>query len=111
MVEWSRDRYGGFESVIFGMEKWVWSRCKATLQLFDLNWQYKDFEYGGWLHGVTFGKVGIGAIVIEFLFYGPRDGVTFYGRIHLNVLMDTIGIDHSPIWMNISFKHQDDSTS
>jgi hypothetical protein len=48
MVEWDGDRGGGVGYVINGSEKQAWSKCKASLQLFDPNWGKKGVDYGGW---------------------------------------------------------------
>lgn len=37
MVEWEGYRGGGAGTVVSGLEKLAWLRCKATLQLFSLH--------------------------------------------------------------------------
>ena len=48
MVEWDGDRGGGVGYVISGLERQTWSKCKASLQMFDPNWWKTGVDYGEW---------------------------------------------------------------
>lgn len=47
MVEWVGDKNGGVDSVISRAKKHAWTRCKAILQVVDINWKKKSMDCGG----------------------------------------------------------------
>ena len=39
MVDWVGDQGGHVYTIVIGVEKQAWMRCKVVLQLFDPNWK------------------------------------------------------------------------
>ena len=44
MFEWKGDMDGGINIANFGLEKKVWSHCKAILKVIDPNWKQKGLD-------------------------------------------------------------------
>ena len=110
MVEWDGDRGGGVGYVISGSKKQVWFKCKASLQLFEPNWEKKGFDYGGWF---TWSKFRQGSIRVQARLdhiYGPRDDFSFSGNMwSIEVLIVITGSDHLSVMTSILVGHVEES--
>ena len=77
MVDWVGDQGGHVYTIVIGVEKQAWKRCKVVLQLFDPNWKKKLVD-GGWFTLSNFRRGKDRVQVILDHVYGPQPDISFF---------------------------------
>lgn len=88
--------------MISGSQKHAWSKCKASIQLFDPNWGNKGLDYGGWFTWSNFRQSFARVQARLDRIYGSRDDISFSKNMCLvDVFIAATGLDNLPFMTSI----------